>query len=96
VLTAVDLHEASFLSPACLKGRISVNLKPFRLARIAGARCRPVFFRSRPSGVEILVDEAIDVSDERQAAETFAVTLARQIQESPFDMISQNVQVDKA
>ena len=94
VLTAVDLQVSVAVSPAALKGRLALTPKPFRLARIAGASCRPVFVRSGPTGLEIIVEEAIDVSDERRAAESFGSILARNIEESPFDMLNHDFRID--
>jgi len=82
---AADLPVSEGVAVPCLGGRISLDPRPFRLARIAKVSCRPLFLTAPHGRLTITVGDALP-REEDAALRDCAAILERVAQESPFEI----------
>ena len=85
LLAAADMPEDEATEFPCLGGRIRLDARPFRLARIADVPCRAIFLTA-PRGRLTVTIGAVLPADERAALAKFARALERVLDRSPFDI----------
>jgi hypothetical protein len=85
LIMAADMPEEIGLEARCLGGTVRIDPRPFRLARIAGVPCRPLFLTC-PDGRLTITAGPVLAPDEEPAAAGFADALDRITEESPLDI----------
>lgn len=82
---AADLPPDGGLAFPCLGGQIFLDPRPFRLAKLAGVPCRPLFLTAPGARLTISIGEAAP-AEEAAALQDFARMLERVAGESRFEI----------
>jgi hypothetical protein len=82
---AADLPSSEGVAFPCLGGRLSLDPRPFRLARIAKVSCQPLFLTAPRGRLTITVGDALP-REEDAALGGFGRMLERVAEESPFEI----------
>ncbi|HEY7113508.1 MAG TPA: hypothetical protein VIA45_11300 [Thermoanaerobaculia bacterium] len=85
LLAAADMPEDEGAEFSCLGGRLRLDVRPFRLARIAGVPCRAIFLTAPRGRLTVMIGPVLP-ADERAALGKFARALERVLDRSPFDI----------
>jgi lauroyl/myristoyl acyltransferase len=85
LIVAADLPEGPFCEAPFLGGTLRVDTRPLRLARVAGAACRPVFL-TLPDGEWVLTVGDPLPADKAAAAARFARLFDRVARRAPQDL----------
>jgi hypothetical protein len=85
LLAAVDMPEEDGTEFPCLGGRIRLDARPFRLARIAEVPCRAIFLTAPRGRLTISIGPVLP-REERAALAKFARALERAVNRCPYDI----------
>ncbi len=85
LMIAADLPEGEAAAFPCLGGTLGLDPRPFRLARLAGVPCRPLFLTAPRRRLTITVGDALPREGAAALAE-FARALERVAGESPYEI----------
>ncbi len=85
LMVAADLPEEGGIDFPCLGGRLPLDPRPFRLARIVGVPCRAVFLTAPAARLTVTIGPVLP-SDAEAALAAFARLLERTADASPFDV----------
>lgn len=85
LIVAADLPAAGSLAAPLLGGRARLDVRPFRLARVAGVACRAAFL-TLPGGRWTLTLGDPLPRDEDRAIESFAKDFAEVARRAPLDL----------
>jgi hypothetical protein len=85
LIAAADLPAGHGIAFPCLGGWLPLDPRPFRLARLAGAPCRPLFLTAPRGVLTITVGRPLP-QKETAALEEFARALDRATDQSPLDL----------
>jgi hypothetical protein len=83
LIVAADMPERAGIAFPCLGGSILLDARPFRLARLAGALCQPIFLTSPQGRLTISIGRILP-SDEGAALAEFARALEDITEETPL------------
>jgi hypothetical protein len=85
LIVTADLPSAGGNDFSCLGGVLRLDPRPFRLARLAGTPCRPIFLTAPEGVLTITIGPAL-LQDEAGALAGFASAFERAAEETPFDI----------
>jgi lauroyl/myristoyl acyltransferase len=85
LIVAADLPGRRSFSAPLLGGVVDLDSRPFRLARMAGVPCVPIFLTLPGRRWTVTVGEPLPVS-ERAAQDGFAAAFARAAARAPLDL----------
>lgn len=84
LVAAADAAAEEVFEARVLGGAIPLDPRPFRLARLAGVSCRPIFLTAPRSRLTVTLDEVLP-EEIPEALRRFAEAFARVAEESPWD-----------
>jgi len=85
LLAAADMPEEEAVEFPCLGGRLRLDVRPFRLARIAGVPCRAIFLTAPRGRLTVAIGPVLP-ADERAAVAKFARALERVLDRAPYEI----------
>lgn len=85
LIVTADIPNRQAVEAPLLGGRVQLDPRPFRLARLASVPCRPAFLTAPDGRLTVTLDDALPPSQER-ALEEFGRTFARVAAAAPFEI----------